>query len=65
MRMNGLMIGRNWWWVQRIAATLHSDDGMELKDEAATADISLGFPAGRDMGSMAARRVDELDRSRL
>jgi hypothetical protein len=42
-----------------------SDDGMELNDEAATADILLGFPAGGDLGSMAARRVDELDWSRL
>jgi hypothetical protein len=47
--------GRFRWWVQRIVATLHSDDGMELNDEAATADILLGFPAGRDLGSMAAR----------
>jgi two-component system response regulator FlrC len=42
-------------WVQWIVATLRSDDWMELNDEAATADIFLGFPACRDLGSMATR----------
>ena len=36
-----------------------------VSDEAALADMLLGCPAGGDLGSMAARGVDECDWSRL
>ncbi len=52
-------------WVQRVVATHHSHDEKEWCDEAASSDILLGRSAGGDLGSVAARRVDEFDRSRL
>ena len=36
-----------------------------VNDEAAPTDMLLGYPAGGDLGSMAARGVDECDWSRL
>ena len=39
--------------------------GWSVSDEAASAEKVFGCPAGGDLGSMAARGVDECDWSRL
>ncbi|AOR79238.1 hypothetical protein BES08_20445 (plasmid) [Novosphingobium resinovorum] len=38
---------------------------MECRDEAASSDLLHGQPASRDMGSLAARGVDEFDRTKV
>jgi len=48
-----------------VVVTHHSRSEKGWCDEAASSDILLGRTAGRDLGSMAARGVDEIERSRL
>lgn len=51
------MIGGFNGWSQRFIL-----EEMECGDEASTADLLHGSAAGRDLGSMAARGIDEFDR---